>query len=233
MPPADPRDRVIFALDVEDEARARALVAALRPSVGTFKVGLELLLRGGVELAARFGYSAFQGTDASAWVSTVPAGNPLQGLGAGPAFDAAVGVRLHPRLSLGLTGGAYARIYLTPGLRAGAIDPWVGIGVGFAAHFDATRRVTTSTTTTMTTEYSFSYGALTLPLSAGFDIHVARRLALGVWASATVWFPNELCTNSFAGNVCFVEAASLGLPVRFEPNVAWQAGASVRYTIGW
>ncbi len=53
MPPADPRDRVIFALDVEDEARARALVAALRPSVGTFKVGLELLLRGGVELAAR------------------------------------------------------------------------------------------------------------------------------------------------------------------------------------
>lgn len=206
----------------------------------------------GVELAARFGYSAFQGTDASAWVSTFPAGNPLQGLGAGPAFDAAVGVRLHPRLSLGLTGayaaispqrdgdrastwslGAYARIYLTPGLRAGAIDPWVGIGVGFAAHFDATRRVTTSTTTTMTTEYSFSYGALTLPLSAGFDIHVARRLALGVWASATVWFPNELCTNSFAGNVCFVEAASLGLPVRFEPNVAWQAGASVRYTIGW
>ncbi len=48
-----PRDRVIFALDVEDEARARALVDALKPSVGTFKVGLELLMRGGVELAAR------------------------------------------------------------------------------------------------------------------------------------------------------------------------------------
>lgn len=53
MAPIDPRDRVIFALDVEDEARARALVTALRPAVGTFKVGLELLMRGGGELAAR------------------------------------------------------------------------------------------------------------------------------------------------------------------------------------
>ena len=48
-----PQDRVIFALDVEDEARARALSTALKPHVGTFKVGLELLMRGGVELAAR------------------------------------------------------------------------------------------------------------------------------------------------------------------------------------
>lgn len=53
MSSPDPRDRLIFALDVEDEARARALVTALRPSVGTFKVGLELLLRGGMDLAAR------------------------------------------------------------------------------------------------------------------------------------------------------------------------------------
>ena len=49
----DARDRLIFALDVEDEARARALAAALRPSVGTFKIGLELLMRGGMELARR------------------------------------------------------------------------------------------------------------------------------------------------------------------------------------
>ncbi len=48
-----PKDRVIFALDVEDETRARALSAALKPHVGTFKIGLELLMRGGVELAAR------------------------------------------------------------------------------------------------------------------------------------------------------------------------------------
>lgn len=47
-----PRDRLIFALDVEDEARARALVATLAPFVGTFKVGLELLMRGGTVLAA-------------------------------------------------------------------------------------------------------------------------------------------------------------------------------------
>lgn len=49
----DARDHLIFALDVEDEARAHALIAALRPSVGTFKIGLELLLRGGMDLARR------------------------------------------------------------------------------------------------------------------------------------------------------------------------------------
>ena len=53
MPTSRPEDALIFALDVEDEARARALVTALRPHVGTFKVGLELLLRGGMDLAAR------------------------------------------------------------------------------------------------------------------------------------------------------------------------------------
>ncbi len=50
---ASPSDRLIFALDVDDEARARALVTALRPHVGVFKVGLELLMRGGTELVAR------------------------------------------------------------------------------------------------------------------------------------------------------------------------------------
>ncbi len=48
-----PTDRLIFALDVDDEARARNLVTVLRPEVGTFKVGLELLLRGGMELVTR------------------------------------------------------------------------------------------------------------------------------------------------------------------------------------
>lgn len=51
--PLRPEDRLIFALDVEDEARARALIAQLRPHVGTFKVGLELLLRGGMDLLRR------------------------------------------------------------------------------------------------------------------------------------------------------------------------------------
>jgi orotidine-5'-phosphate decarboxylase len=51
--PERPEDRLIFALDVEDEHRAKALVAQLRPHVGTFKVGLELLCRGGMDLVAR------------------------------------------------------------------------------------------------------------------------------------------------------------------------------------
>lgn len=51
--PERPEDRLIFALDVEDEHRARELVAKLRPHVGTFKIGLELLSRGGMDLVSR------------------------------------------------------------------------------------------------------------------------------------------------------------------------------------
>lgn len=49
----DARESLIFALDVDDEARARALVTELGPYVGTFKVGLELLMRGGIPLLDR------------------------------------------------------------------------------------------------------------------------------------------------------------------------------------
>ena len=45
-----PRDRLIVALDVPDAAAARALVARLGDSVGFYKVGLELLFGGGLEL---------------------------------------------------------------------------------------------------------------------------------------------------------------------------------------
>lgn len=51
--PERPEDRLIFALDVEDEHRAKALVSKLRPHVGTFKLGLELLMRGGMDLVSR------------------------------------------------------------------------------------------------------------------------------------------------------------------------------------
>ena len=41
------RERLIFALDVPDEARARALVETLGESVQFYKLGLELLMSGG------------------------------------------------------------------------------------------------------------------------------------------------------------------------------------------
>lgn len=46
-------DRLIFALDVDDEDRARALVRRLRPHVGLFKMGLETLMAGGMARVAR------------------------------------------------------------------------------------------------------------------------------------------------------------------------------------
>ncbi|MDT8439810.1 MAG: orotidine-5'-phosphate decarboxylase [Wenzhouxiangellaceae bacterium] len=42
----DPRDRLIFALDVPDASRARALIATLGEEVTFYKLGLELFLSG-------------------------------------------------------------------------------------------------------------------------------------------------------------------------------------------
>ncbi len=100
MSSTEARDRLIFALDVEDEARARTLVAALRPSVGTFKIGLELLLRGGMELARRItdGSSLFidaklhdvPATVSRAVAQIVDAGVPVRFITVHDPVDAAV-----------------------------------------------------------------------------------------------------------------------------------------------
>lgn len=50
MSPGASERRLIFALDVGSRAEAEALVAALRPSVGFFKVGLELFVSEGPDL---------------------------------------------------------------------------------------------------------------------------------------------------------------------------------------
>lgn len=49
--PATPRDRLIVALDVPDAAAARQLVDRLGRSVSFYKIGLELLFGGGLDLA--------------------------------------------------------------------------------------------------------------------------------------------------------------------------------------
>ncbi|ODR95721.1 orotidine 5'-phosphate decarboxylase [Methyloceanibacter stevinii] len=46
-----PKDRIVLALDVADLDEARRLVAALGDSVGVFKIGLELIYRGGLGFA--------------------------------------------------------------------------------------------------------------------------------------------------------------------------------------
>lgn len=46
-PTLSPRDRLIFALDVQDAADVRGLVTLLRDHVGMFKVGLELFISQG------------------------------------------------------------------------------------------------------------------------------------------------------------------------------------------
>jgi orotidine-5'-phosphate decarboxylase len=51
--PATPADRLIVALDVPTIAEAEAMIARLGGSVGVYKIGLELILGRGVELAER------------------------------------------------------------------------------------------------------------------------------------------------------------------------------------
>lgn len=50
MEPKDPKDRLIFALDVPNKAEAVKLARALLPEVGMFKVGLELFMAEGPQL---------------------------------------------------------------------------------------------------------------------------------------------------------------------------------------
>jgi orotidine-5'-phosphate decarboxylase len=49
----EPRDRLIVALDFPRVAAAEAMIGELGASVGVYKIGLELILGGGVDLAAR------------------------------------------------------------------------------------------------------------------------------------------------------------------------------------
>jgi orotidine-5'-phosphate decarboxylase len=46
----DPKDRLIFALDVPDKNEAQRLVKLLQDSVGCFKVGLELFIKEGPDI---------------------------------------------------------------------------------------------------------------------------------------------------------------------------------------
>jgi orotidine-5'-phosphate decarboxylase len=57
-----PKDRIVLALDVADLDEARGLVDTLGDSVGVFKIGLELIYRGGLGFAedlARQGRNVF------------------------------------------------------------------------------------------------------------------------------------------------------------------------------
>jgi orotidine-5'-phosphate decarboxylase len=57
-----PKDRIVLALDVADLDEARSLVDTLGDSVGVFKIGLELIYRGGLGFAeelARQGRNVF------------------------------------------------------------------------------------------------------------------------------------------------------------------------------
>ena len=52
-----PRDRLIVALDVPSAEEAKALIDTLGDSVGVYKIGLELLFAGGIELARALAHS--------------------------------------------------------------------------------------------------------------------------------------------------------------------------------
>jgi orotidine-5'-phosphate decarboxylase len=52
-PDLTPRERLVLALDVPTVGEAEAVIASLGERVGVYKIGLQLLFAGGVDLAAR------------------------------------------------------------------------------------------------------------------------------------------------------------------------------------
>ena len=53
LAPLPPRERLIVALDVPTTHEAQSLVEELGPSVSFYKIGLELLMSGGMESLVR------------------------------------------------------------------------------------------------------------------------------------------------------------------------------------
>jgi orotidine-5'-phosphate decarboxylase len=58
--PADARERIIVALDVESEIEAHAIAAELRGAVGAFKIGLQLFTAAGPQMVRRFVEDGFK-----------------------------------------------------------------------------------------------------------------------------------------------------------------------------
>ncbi|CAN5161257.1 orotidine-5'-phosphate decarboxylase [soil metagenome] len=58
--PANARERIVVALDVESEVEAYAIAAELRGAVGAFKIGLQLFTAAGPQMVRRFVEDGFK-----------------------------------------------------------------------------------------------------------------------------------------------------------------------------
>jgi orotidine-5'-phosphate decarboxylase len=60
LPSIQPRDRLIVALDVPSVEEARALIGRIGPAVTFYKIGLELVIAGGLDLARELAHAGCQ-----------------------------------------------------------------------------------------------------------------------------------------------------------------------------
>lgn len=214
----------------------------------------------GLEVALRVGYGSFDVTDQSAWTTRrYPAGTAVRtedAFSGSLALDGAVGWRFTDRFSVGARGawqllrsasstltfsawtlGLYARWYIFPSASAGAVDPWLGVGVDVLARFN------TSTSTRFddvgSTATSISERAVALPLTLGFDVNVAPRLALGASAALSRWITWERCFDVRAGTTASHPCSGTGAPPGVDPggveygladNTWWSLALDLRYT---
>ncbi|MEI8258058.1 MAG: hypothetical protein WCJ30_20470, partial [Deltaproteobacteria bacterium] len=104
--------------------------------------------------------------------------------------------------------GLYGRVYLGSALGLRRIDPWIGVGLDFSSTAWVATSVHTRTGTTdpMTgvrtisseadTTISNTVSAVSVPLSAGFDVNLSPELSIGLIGQVSLWVPYGRCGNA-------------------------------------
>lgn len=185
---------------------------------------------GGAEVEVR--------TAAGGFIARLPGAPPMHAVDVNAGLW--LGYRLSPQWSVGAMGeyqrlscdpeeacdeGSYAAI--SGGLaarwrplRSASMTPWASVGVAFGA---------VAFRTTWGSVRSNSFHGVSMPVTVGLDVPMARGLALTLQASVRPWMVVRVCSNVSGVAACDAHdpASSPG-----GVNALWLVGVGARYTFG-
>lgn len=173
----------------------------------------------------------------------------------------ALGYRFHPLMSAGLRGGYrwtvganlpdgsthlsrtgwdvgfYTRVF--PFARVASVaphvDPWIGIGIGYARDAQSLRRtLTVADSANVLGDVRIAHHAVTVPAALGIDIRFAPFLSVGPSFEAAFHSPIAGCVETSAPGSAAVTYCSNTSPgktfLEARPYLAWNAGLDVKLT---